>query len=63
MRDGRLIRSVSPCGYKLVDGALLQVRVDNGVALTPLGNRKRYIDFGTDAIEERASDKTSMYLR
>jgi hypothetical protein len=63
MRDGRLIRSAKPEHYTVVDGTLLVTEMLQTVALTPLGNRKRYIDFGASAIEERMSDKTSMYLR
>ncbi len=58
MKDGRLTRT-----YISLRKSSYVPRHRTGIALIPLGDRKRFIDFGDEAAEERTNDKTQMYLR
>lgn len=61
MRDARLVRQLHYGKAKKNSNYIGRHRV--GIALIPLGNRGRVLDFGDEAIEERSNDKTRMYLR
>jgi hypothetical protein len=58
MKDGRLTRT-----YISLNARNYEPKHSHGIALIPLGDRNRVIDFGDEAVEERKSDKTRMYLR
>ncbi len=58
MRDGRLTRT-----YISLNEKPYEPKHRHGIALIPLGDRERVINFGDEGIEERTNDKTRMYLR